>query len=181
MPNGTSTQNALPTIIAGSKDAYDRHTATLAAAEAVGAAASAPSQGGSCGGLDLQAFCHAIPGAECHEAPRTEGGDGQGSRLESDAEIRRREEIQLAFELFDTDGDGTITQAELTAILTQPVAGGRSITVEEAERLFQEADLNGDGVLDYAEFSQARSELSAQGADSSFPATVPASDDPLGC
>ena len=63
--------------------------------------------------------------------------------------------MRRAFAAFDIDESGFVTQDQLSAILTRPVAGGNRFTVEEAEALFGKADLNGDGVVDYDEFSKA--------------------------
>ena len=64
-------------------------------------------------------------------------------------------EMRAAFAVFDADNSGTITQAELTAILTRPVPQGTTLTAEQAAQVFRKCDLNSDGVIDYGEFSKA--------------------------
>merc|ERR1719197_265699 len=85
--------------------------------------------------------------------------------------------MRRAFALFDADKSGTITQGELTAILTRRVGSGHTFTVEEAERRFRQVDLNGDGVVDYGEFSKAWAggllRLRGAAAAPEFPMTTP--------
>ena len=61
-------------------------------------------------------------------------------------------ELRDAFRKFDRDGNGTITSEEFNAIVTRP-GGGKPLTIDQAARLFRRADLNGDGVVDYGEFT----------------------------
>ena len=63
-------------------------------------------------------------------------------------------ELRDAFKLFDTDGSGTITPDEFTAIVTRP-GGGNPLTLDQATWLFRRADLNGTGVVDYGEFCKS--------------------------
>ena len=72
-----------------------------------------------------------------------------------EAEAEAEQGMRRAFAAFDIDESGFVTQDQLSAILTRPVAGGNCFTVEEAEALFGKADLNGDGMVDYDEFSKA--------------------------
>ena len=81
------------------------------------------------------------------------------STSEADAE----QEMRRAFAVFDADKSGTITEEELTAILTRRVGGGHTFTVEEAERRFRQVDLNGDGVVDYGEFCKSWSMIRSGG------------------
>jgi len=55
------------------------------------------------------------------------------------------------FEEFDTNKDGTISQAELTALF-QKINGFNKWTEEDYEVLFRASDFNDDGVLSYLEF-----------------------------
>ena len=64
------------------------------------------------------------------------------------------QELRDAFKKFDRDGSGTITSEEFTAIVTRP-GGGQPLTIDQAERLFRRADLNGTGVVDYGEFCKS--------------------------
>ncbi|XP_045181462.1 calmodulin-like isoform X2 [Mercenaria mercenaria] len=58
-------------------------------------------------------------------------------------------EMQDAFNIFDKDGDGFITKDELKRVLTQI---GDKMPEELADEFLKEADLNGDGKIDYQEF-----------------------------
>ena len=59
------------------------------------------------------------------------------------------EDLIEAFKIFDADNDGLITKKELKHILTTM---GQKLTDEDADRIIMEADLNGDGKIDYKEF-----------------------------
>ena len=72
-----------------------------------------------------------------------------------EAEAEAEQGMRRAFAAFDIDESGFVTQDQLSAILTRPVAGGNRFTVEEAEALFRKTDLNGDDVVDFDEFSKA--------------------------
>ena len=61
------------------------------------------------------------------------------------------EELGKAFNAFDADKSGSISAAELVAILTR-AGGGQPMTVADAEALIAEVDLNGDGELQLEEF-----------------------------
>merc|ERR1711916_381951 len=54
-----------------------------------------------------------------------------------------------AFDLFDADNDGNIDASELKLAMT---ALGFQPTDEEVEEMISNADLNGDGVVDFDEF-----------------------------
>ncbi|KAJ2060316.1 hypothetical protein GGI17_003844 [Coemansia sp. S146] len=59
------------------------------------------------------------------------------------------EELKEAFRVFDKDGNGFISAAELRHALTNL---GEKLTQEEVDEMIQEADVNGDGQIDYDEF-----------------------------
>lgn len=58
-------------------------------------------------------------------------------------------EFKEVFQIFDTDGNGTICQTELGIVLR---ALGQTPTDEEVQELLQEADTNENGVIEFNEF-----------------------------
>lgn len=66
-----------------------------------------------------------------------------------DRRIITEAEITEAFKVFDRDGGGSIESAELSHVLSSM---GDKMTEEEAEGMIAEADKDGDGAVDYAEF-----------------------------
>ena len=61
---------------------------------------------------------------------------------ESDSE----EEIREAFRVFDKDGNGFISAAELRHVMTNL---GEKLTDEEVDEMIREADIDGDGQVNY--------------------------------
>merc|ERR1712216_255156 len=59
------------------------------------------------------------------------------------------EEILEAFKVFDKDGNGFISAAELRHIMTNL---GEKLTDEEVDEMLREADIDGDGQINYEEF-----------------------------
>eukprot|EP00804_Cyclotella_cryptica_P016645 CCRYP_001963-RA/>CCRYP_001963-RA protein AED:0.34 eAED:0.49 QI:144/0.5/0.4/1/0.5/0.4/5/0/205 len=71
------------------------------------------------------------------------------------------EEILEAFKVFDKDGNGFISAAELRHIMTNL---GEKLTDEEVDEMIREADIDGDGQINYEEFvKMMMSNLRAQG------------------
>ena len=64
-------------------------------------------------------------------------------------------EIAKAFQMFDTDSDGSLSPAELKAVLCRPVKGATALTEAQVDDLIKKFDKNGDGVLDLDEFVEA--------------------------
>merc|ERR1711971_267382 len=58
-------------------------------------------------------------------------------------------EIYDAFRVFDKDGNGFISPAELRYVMSKM---GQVITDDEVDQMIQEADLDGDGQVNYREF-----------------------------
>eukprot|EP00095_Tigriopus_kingsejongensis_P006271 maker-scaffold990_size72856-snap-gene-0.17 protein:Tk06271 transcript:maker-scaffold990_size72856-snap-gene-0.17-mRNA-1 annotation:"Calmodulin" len=65
------------------------------------------------------------------------------------AEINTEEEIMEAFKIFDRDGNGLITARELRNVMANL---GESLTEDEVAAMIEEADSDGDGSINYAEF-----------------------------
>ena len=55
-------------------------------------------------------------------------------------------EIKEAFRLFDQDGNGFISATELRTVMTNL---GEKITDEEVDEMIREADIDGDGQVDF--------------------------------
>merc|ERR1712179_580458 len=59
------------------------------------------------------------------------------------------EELREAFRVFDKDGNGFISAAELRHVITNL---GEKLTNEEVDEMIREADMGGDGQINYEEF-----------------------------
>ena len=59
------------------------------------------------------------------------------------------DEIREYFRVFDKDGNGFISAAELRHVMTTL---GEKLTDEEVDEMIREADINGDGQVNYEEF-----------------------------
>ena len=59
------------------------------------------------------------------------------------------EVIREAFRLFDKDGNGVISAAELHRVMKSL---GENVTEDEVNEMIKEADLDGDGQINYQEF-----------------------------
>lgn len=56
------------------------------------------------------------------------------------------EELREAFKVFDKDGSGDISAAELRHVMTSL---GEKLTDEEVDEMIREADIDGDGKVNY--------------------------------
>lgn len=59
------------------------------------------------------------------------------------------EDLLEAFKMFDADGSGKISSDELRTVMTTL---GEKLSEEEADAMIKEADVDGDGNIDYREF-----------------------------
>ncbi|WAR18958.1 CALM-like protein [Mya arenaria] len=59
------------------------------------------------------------------------------------------EEMREAFQVFDKDGNGFISSAELRNVMNNL---GEKLTEEEVQEMIREADIDGDGQVNYEEF-----------------------------
>uniref|UniRef100_A0A671W2E2 EF-hand domain-containing protein n=1 Tax=Sparus aurata TaxID=8175 RepID=A0A671W2E2_SPAAU len=67
-------------------------------------------------------------------------------------------EFKEAFSLFDKDGDGTITTKELGTVMRSlgqnPTEAELQDMINEVDEMIREADIDGDGQVNYEEFVQ---------------------------
>lgn len=84
------------------------------------------------GTIDFEEFIQMMPAA---------------SRNERDENAE--DEMREAFQIFDADGDGHITSEELRLIMENL---GEKLTDEEISDMVKEADMDGDGEINYEEF-----------------------------
>jgi calcium-binding protein CML len=92
-------------------------------------------------------------------ARKTAGGGGGGG-ADPDEELRE------AFKVFDKDQNGYISATELRHVM---INLGEKLTDEEVEQMIREADLDGDGQVNYDEF--ARMMMLSDGAGAGAAAT----------
>jgi calmodulin len=64
-------------------------------------------------------------------------------------DVDREDELSQAFKVFDKDGNGYITSEELALVMANL---GEKLSKAELTEMMKEADTNGDGKIDYAEF-----------------------------
>jgi calmodulin len=64
-------------------------------------------------------------------------------------ETDSEEELREAFRVFDKDGNGHISAVELRTVMTTL---GEKLTDDEVDEMIHEADLDGDGQVNYEEF-----------------------------
>ncbi|XP_062620975.1 calmodulin-A-like [Saccostrea cucullata] len=72
------------------------------------------------------------------------------------------EEYREAFNLFDKDGDGSITTSELGVVMRSL---GQEPTVKELENMIREIDEDGNGAIDFDEFLHMMAKKQAECSD----------------
>ena len=65
--------------------------------------------------------------------------------------------LDVAFKIFDADGNGSISLDELKAVFARGSASGK--TEEVWSEIMQSADSNNDGEIDFTEFENAMMEV----------------------
>ncbi|KAK7386625.1 hypothetical protein VNO78_26959 [Psophocarpus tetragonolobus] len=73
------------------------------------------------------------------------------------------EQLRQLFRMFDRDGNGLITAAELAHSMARL---GHALTADELTGMIKEADTDGDGMISFQEFSQA---ITSAAFDNSWP------------
>ena len=61
------------------------------------------------------------------------------------------EELRQAFKVFDADGNGTISKVELKRVMDML---GEKLNDAQIDEMMKEADINGDGEIDFGEFKK---------------------------
>jgi Ca2+-binding EF-hand superfamily protein len=69
-----------------------------------------------------------------------------------ETKIPNDSQLKARFGVFDKDGDGFITREEMTSIVAE-LGMTAEWTPKAIDALFSEADSNGDGMIDFDEFS----------------------------
>ncbi|CAD8141063.1 unnamed protein product [Paramecium octaurelia] len=64
-------------------------------------------------------------------------------------QLTAQNKLEKAFRLFDKDGNGSISKQEL-----QEIMGGAQLSEVEWNNVFNELDLNGDGIVNFQEFTE---------------------------
>jgi len=101
------------------------------------------------GSIDFEEFLHLMtatnPAANAH--PTSAAARAQAAAQANETELA---ELRAAFNVFDRDGSGTISSAELRQVLVQAL--GEKLTDEEVDDMMMEADRDRSGGVDFEEF-----------------------------
>ena len=84
------------------------------------------------------------------------------AREMKDTDIDEDEELIEAFKVFDRDGSGMISAAELRHVMTNY---GEKLTDEDVDEMIVDADVDHDGNINYVEFVRYTSENRKQQDD----------------
>merc|ERR1712079_938818 len=93
-------------------------------------------------------------------------GTKNTERLSPDRQLSRqdidclKDDVAHAFKVFDRDGDGLISEEELRLTMTNL---GEALTEAEVRHMIAEADMDGDGKINFAEFSRLMAHNSGPG------------------
>jgi len=96
--------------------------------------------------------------AELHDMINDVDADGSGTidftefltmMAKKMKDTDNEDEIKEAFKVFDKDGNGFISAAELRHVMTNL---GEKLTDDEVDEMIREADIDGDNQINYAEF-----------------------------
>merc|ERR1712182_43992 len=107
---------------------------------------------------ECMSFLPDLTEAELHDMINEVDADGNGTidfteflslmaRKMKDTDTE--EELREAFKVFDKDNNGFISAAELRHVMTNL---GEKLTDEEVDEMIREADIDGDGQVNYDEF-----------------------------
>ncbi|KAL9058245.1 MAG: hypothetical protein Q9162_001844 [Coniocarpon cinnabarinum] len=97
---------------------------------------------------------------ELHDLVREADRDGNGSidfngrSAPAVQPVSFEEEMRQAFKVFDKDGSGTLSKAEVREVMRSL---GENITEEELDEMMREVDLDKSGTIDFKEFMQLMS------------------------
>ena len=73
-----------------------------------------------------------------------------------------QQNLQIAFKMFDQDGNGQLSMDELKSVFASGSASGK--TEDVWQQIIASADTNKDGVIDYSEFEAAMMDVLKQRA-----------------
>jgi calmodulin len=80
------------------------------------------------------------------------------------ADEKSEETLRAAFSVFDTSGDGFINAEEMRRIMMHM---GEPVTLDDVDQVIRKVDRDGDGVIDYNEFTKVTCLLAAPQAQAS--------------
>ena len=75
----------------------------------------------------------------------------------NEKQLLTNEKLQSAFKMFDKDGSGLISAAEIKEVL----GFGKTLSEEAVNEIVKQVDANGDGEISFEEFAQMMRRLSA--------------------
>lgn len=81
----------------------------------------------------------------------------------------RRSRLKLAFDIFDKDGSGRITAAEMSSVMSQV-----GLMTAELDEMIKEVDEDGSGAIDFAEFCKLAPEAAAARPQNAATTATPA-------